>query len=109
MNTKELVSFVEDSVKNSSSYKDINVRKVIDTVLHSGTLVMGNLNDQINCINRVAPNLTSETADNIFQGLSEAGVEQGEKVQYELTDELNDNFVYSYKLGKMYLAFTKID
>ena len=108
MNTKDLVSAVKDSVKNNPEFEGKEISKVVDTVLHSGTMVMGNLNDQMNVINRVAPNLPSETSDKIFQELAEAGVEQGDKVEYELTDELRDEFVYSFKLGKMYLAFTKL-
>lgn len=98
MNIKAIVS----RIRNLDKFT-----KISDKVLYSGTIVLGNLNDQINCINRVAPNLSTEVSDRIFQELSESGVEQGEKLNYKLTDNLDGDFVYKYELGKFYLVFYK--
>lgn len=91
------------------SLKDVeNPIQVIDSVLHSGIVIQGNLNDFVNMSVRVAPNLTSEQLESLMEELRIKGVEDGDKLVYELTTDSSDKHVYEVKIGNTILAFNKV-
>ena len=82
-----------------------NPISIIDSVLHSGVIVMGNLNDFTNMVNRVAPNFSNEQLENLIEELRIKGVKDGDKLIYKLTTESSEDNVYELKIGNTILAF----
>jgi len=85
-----------------------NPMKVIDSILHSGTVELGNVNDFVNMANRVAPNLTPEQLEDLQEQLRIKEVKEGEKLIYKLSTESSDQNVYEVKIGNLFLTFNKL-
>jgi hypothetical protein len=81
--------------------------KVIDSVLHSGVVTIGNDNDFVNMAFRVAPNLTTEELNDLQEQLRIEGVQEGESLNYKLSSELEE-CVLKIKVGNLYLMFNKV-
>lgn len=105
MSTKSILQ----AIKDEASRLGVSQSKVIDTTLHSGILTFGNLNDQVNMFNRVAPNITPQQGDQIMSELAAAGVTEGQRLVYELTDQKSENHILEYPIGSMFIAFTLIN
>lgn len=97
------VQEIKDALKGEE-----NPMEIIDSVLHSGTVELGNQNDFANMAMRVAPNLSSEELEDLQKQLRTKEVKEGEKLIYKLTTESSEQNVYEIKIGNLFLTFNKL-
>lgn len=107
MNTKSLLKIV-DAI---ATEKNLTRSKVIDSILYTGTVKFGNLNDRINMANRVCPNYTTEQVDAIFNDLQDAlfaagyAVPDDLQLSYMLTDTPPKEAIFVTPVRSLQLAF----
>lgn len=106
MNIAETIQAINDSTKEGQ-FQGYTPERVIDSLLYSGTLTIGNQNDYANMFNRVGSNLTEENRNRIIENL-ESKFSQDEKVSYRLSTDSDDEFVYKVQIGKLTLTFNNL-
>ena len=104
MDINKALQAIQDAA-STEQYQGMDPIHIIDSVLHSGKITMGNQNDIINMFNRVAPGLSETERERIIEGLREKGIEDGAILKYKLSNDSEENFVYKVQIGKLTLTF----
>lgn len=88
------------------------VRRVIDQIhsesLYSHNIVYGNLNDFINSLCTISPNITPDEVEEIIKNLELNGVVDGDKIKVLYSKTKDDESIYSYQLGEMFINFNSL-
>jgi hypothetical protein len=98
MNIDNIVDSLEGSFEDKM--------RIIDDVLHSGVITVGNYNDYTNLFNRIIPSSEGSTRTEIINNLEDL-CEKGDRLKYVFSDKLFEEFVYKVEFGNLNLTFIK--